>query len=493
VSHPSLAEWLKVDREKVRELLNELAYHAHTTQPELMGTADIPEGELVSGLMRLSQNPDVNPARVVEYLSQRAGLLLPHGVGVYTFPHRTFQEYLAACYLTDHDYPDLVAGLARKGPDRWREVALLAGAKAGRGTASAIWLLVEGLCYREPEAAESDVADAWGAHLAGQALTETADLARVSERDQGKVQRVRRWLVHILHGGELPAVERAAAGDTLARLGDPRFKADARYLPGEPLLGFIEIPPGPLLMGTREGDIPTLLKRFGGSREWYEREIPQHEITLPAYYIARYPVTVAQYRAFVQESQYEAQGPWERYGSLSNHPVVAVTWYDARAYCDWLTGQLRAWEGTPGPLVRLLREEDWVVRLPTEAEWEKAARGTDGRTYPWGNEPDADRANYADAGIGSTSAVGCFPGGASPYEVLDMSGNVYEWCRSLYKSYPYDPRDGREDTKATGHRVLRGGAFNLIEWFVRCAYRLRLNPYYRSRRVGFRVVVAPGF
>ena len=157
VSQPSLAEWLKVDREKVRELLNELAYDAHATQPELVGTADVPEGELVSGLMRLSQNPDVNPTRLVEYLSQRAGLLLPRGVGVYAFPHRTFQEYLAACYMTDHDYPDLVAELARREPDRWWEVALLAGAKAARGTASAIWLLVEGLCYREPEAAESDV------------------------------------------------------------------------------------------------------------------------------------------------------------------------------------------------------------------------------------------------------------------------------------------------------------------------------------------------
>ena len=108
-----LAEWLKVDREKVRTLLNELAYQAHAAQPDLVGTADVAEGDLVSGLMRLSQNPDVKPVRLVEYLSQRAGLLLPRGVEVYTFPHRTFQEYLAACYLTDADYPDLVARLAR--------------------------------------------------------------------------------------------------------------------------------------------------------------------------------------------------------------------------------------------------------------------------------------------------------------------------------------------------------------------------------------------
>ncbi len=472
VSQPSLAEWLKVDRDKVRELLNELAYHAHTVQPELVGTADVPEGELVSGLMRLSRNPDVNPAWVVEYLSHRAGLLLPHGVGVYTFPHRTFQEYLAACYLTDHEYPDLVAGLARKGPDRWREVALLAGAKAARGTASAVWLLVEALCYREPEAAESDVADAWGAHLAGQALVETTDLARVSERDRAKVQRVRRWLAHILQAGALPAVERAAAGDTLARLGDPRFRADAWNLPDEPLLGFVEIPAGPFLMG--EG-----------------RE--EHEVELGVYYVARYPVTVAQFRAFVQESGYEVDKLWGRYNSLDNHPVVMVSWHDTRVYCDWLAERLQGGEGTPEPLARLLREEGWVVRLPTEAEWEKAARGTDGRIYPWGDEGDPERANCGDTRVGATSAAGCFPDGASPYGVQDLSGNVWEWCHSLYEDYPYDPADGRENPQAGGRCVWRGGAFYVDEWDVRCALRFRLNPDVRDDRLGFRVVIVPGF
>ncbi len=109
---PSLAEWLKVDRAKVRGLLDELAYQAHATQPDLNGTADIAQGLLVDGLMRLANNPDVNPVRLVEYLRDRAGLLLPRGEGVYAFPHRTFQEYLAACYLTDHDYPEKVAELA---------------------------------------------------------------------------------------------------------------------------------------------------------------------------------------------------------------------------------------------------------------------------------------------------------------------------------------------------------------------------------------------
>jgi formylglycine-generating enzyme required for sulfatase activity len=117
---------------------------------------------------------------------------------------------------------------------------------------------------------------------------------------------------------------------------------------------------------------------------------PQHEVTLPIYYIACYPVTMAQFRALVDKTGYErkykdVQGP-------SNHPVVVVNWHDALAYCDWLTERLRVWEGTPEPLAARLRHEGWQVTLPSKAECEKAAQGTDGRGYPWRNDPDPNRA-----------------------------------------------------------------------------------------------------
>jgi formylglycine-generating enzyme required for sulfatase activity len=187
---------------------------------------------------------------------------------------------------------------------------------------------------------------------------------------------------------------------------------------------------------------------------------------------------------------------------LPNHPVVYVSWYDALEYCKWLTECLQTWEGTPEPLKTLLRHQQWQIILPSKAEWEKAARGTDGRRYPWrNNSPDPNRANYDETDIGTTSAVGCFPCGKSPYEIEDMSGNVWEWTRSLWGTdwqkpsftYPYRPDDGREDLDAPHDvlRVLRGGAFWDAPQYVRCAYRSRAAPQRVLYFAGFRVVVRP--
>ncbi len=488
---PSLAEWLKVDRQKVREALNELAYRAHAAQPDLQGTADVAEKDLVDGLLRVSNNPDVRPARLVEYLRDRAGLLIPRGVGVYTFPHRTFQEYLAACYLTDHEYPEQIAALACADFNRWREVALLAGAKAARGTASAIWSLVDALCYEEvrPDCADERL---WGVHLAGQALAEGLDSGAVSERNRPKLERVQNGLVQVLQTGRLPALERARAGDTLAALGDPRFDPDHWYLPREPHFGFLPISAGKFIMG---------------SNEHYNDEKPQHECNLPyAYWMAKYPVTVAQWRAFVQATGYEDFDK-DALADPDNRPVRWVTWYDALAYCDWLHQELSALSrelaGQGDPFWDGFAEGRLRVTLPSEAEWEKAARGADGREYPWAGEFDPNKANTDETGVGSTTAVGCFPGGASPYGCLDMSGNLWEWTRSLWGKdllnpdyrYPYQPSAKREDIHAPRDvlRALRGGSFYYNAGHARCAARRWGSPDLRHRYFGFRVVVSPFF
>jgi formylglycine-generating enzyme required for sulfatase activity len=185
--------------------------------------------------------------------------------------------------------------------------------------------------------------------------------------------------------------------------------------------------------------------------------------------------------------------------NLPNHPAVYVSWYEAVAFCRWLAEVMRAaGEGLQvlrgGRLETLNRGfEKLSVRLPTEAEWEKAARGTDGRIFPWGNEADPERANYGDTGLGASSAAGCFPAGASPYGALDLSGNVLEWCQTVWTDdYNEYSRKAIQNTEAPGSRVLRGGAFASYQWFVRCASRPGRDPDRWYSNVGFRLVVAPG-
>jgi formylglycine-generating enzyme required for sulfatase activity len=315
-------------------------------------------------------------------------------------------------------------------------------------------------------------------------LIENKSLGQVAERNRHKVERIRTWLVRTLQHNALPAVDRAQAGDALADVGDPRFRADVWYLPDEPLLGFVEIPAGPFLMGSDDERDSRVLKA-----------LPQRKTTLPIYYIVRYPVTVAQFRAFVEMSGYE-WGSKDRPQGAANHPVVYVSWHDAVAYCAWLTACLREWTGTPEFLRSLLHTEGWRVILPSEAEWEKAARGMDGRAYPWGNDLDPDRANYSATDINATSAVGCFPHGVSPYGIEELSGNVLEWTRSLYGDYPYPARRAarakREDLQAhkNASRVRRGGAFWGDHQDVGCASRHGRGARSVGPGFGFRVALA---
>ena len=485
--HPSLAEWLKVDRAKVRALLEALAFQAHAAQPDLVGTADVTQAALVDGLLRVTNNAEIKPARLVEFLRDRAGLLVERGEGVFTFPHRTFQEYLAACYLTDHDYPEKIAELACQDFNRWREAALLAGAKAGRGTASAVWSLVDALCYENAAPiACRDERPLWGAHLAAQALLESGGLENVSERNRPKVERVRGWLAYILQNSAmppaLPASERCLAGNSLAGLGDPRFSPDLFYLndQDDPLLGFVEIPAGPFWMGSNPKKDSMAQKE----------EQPYHEVNLSTYYIARFPVTVAQFRAFVDRSGYQPGDP-DCLRGTANHPVVWVYWRDAQAYCNWLDQALRASANTP-PAMQALFEQGWRVKLPTEAQWEKAARGADGRIYPWGNDFDANKANTFETGIGSTSPVGCFEGGKSPYGIQDMSGNVLEWCLDWYDAeyYAKSPKQDPRGPDTGQYKWLRGGSWGVIQLFTRCASRVRIDPGGTSYIVGFRCVLS---
>jgi formylglycine-generating enzyme required for sulfatase activity len=469
VIQPSLAEWLSVDQKAVRQLLNRLAFEAHRDQRDLLGTADIAQDKLVGALLYLNLSADARPARLIEHLRDRAGLLEPRGVGVYAFPHRTFQEYLAACHLTDFGFPDDLADLLRAEPNRWREVVLLAGAKASRGTASAAWSLADALCYQAPpDTRQSDEVGYWGALLAAQVLIQNGDLAYVSERNKPKLERVRNWLVCTLQHGALTPIDRVLAGRSLAVLGDPRPGVGLRA-DGLPDIDWVLIPDdGEFVYG--EGN-------------------SQRTLQLPAYKISRYPITYAQFQTFVNApdgfhnlhwwqglpdgAQHRSAHEFQAF-RFANHPCERVSCYDAVAFCRWLHTKLGA-----------------RISLPNEYQWEKAARGLDGRIYPWGNAYIAGFANIDETEIkvGSnalqtTSAVGMYPQGQSPYGLLDMSGNVWEWCINEFVISASNEIDGSVEVP-----LIRGSSFAGNKWDARCSFSGRmLSPGNRFSNLGFRIV-----
>jgi len=256
------------------------------------------------------------------------------------------------------------------------------------------------------------------------------------------------------------------------------FRSDAWFLPNDDLLGFVEIPAGPFLMGSDPARDPLAF-----DNERWPGPSPQATVTVPAFYIGRYEVTVAQFGTFVNATGSRPDDNALR--APPNYPVSMITWPEALAYCRWLEAALKQSPQTPARLLRLLHE-GWHVALPSEPEWEKAARGTDGRVYPWGDQPRRDRANFgrsAPAPVGSIVCPEC------PFGLLDMSGNVWEWTRSPYQPYPFDPSDDRKDLQADALWVMRGGSFADAERNVRAAIRGGADPGARRAFIGFRVVI----
>jgi formylglycine-generating enzyme required for sulfatase activity len=405
-----------------------------------------------------------------------SNLLVERGEGTYGFIHLTFEEYLAAQGIAQQgqlDVEDTMKVLREHLTDpAWHETTLLTVGYLGivqrnRRTAAAV---VQGLLEADVPAAERG----WSAVVAGQALRDVG-AAGVTEDCR---QRVLDRLISTMQDADVAPVYRRQAGLLLGWLGWQPDDLDA----------WVEIPAGPFLYGDREEK--RLIERL--------------------YRIGKYPVTNAQFARFVKAGGYDDQRWWSQEGLAWRSgesdeqieeeiyrdwvkrrppaernrpwfwddperanplvPVVGVSWYEAEAYCHWLTEELRK-AGALG--------EDEVARLPTEEEWERAARGTDGREYPWGQGFDVARANLniGERPADGATAVMTYPGGVSPDGVWDCSGNVWEWTGSWY-------REGET-------RVLRGGSwFFFFERFARCAYRHAAPPSYFSAPSGLRVVVS---
>ena len=268
-------------------------------------------------------------------------------------------------------------------------------------------------------------------------------------------------------------------------------------------------------MGTTAGEIVVLLRQYrGGSRAAFADELPRHQVFVDAFYIDKYEVTNARFQQFVQATGYRTQaeregggkipaqgggkekwqtvpdaswrspkGQESRIAGLETHPVVQVTWHDAKAYC--------AWAGK---------------RLPTEAEWEKAARGTDGRAYPWGNASEPQRTNFCDRrcafperlttiddGFTETAPVGSFAAGQSPFGVYDMAGNVWEWVADWYDAtyYQRSPERNPPGPPAGSEVVIRGGSWLYSALALRVPGRSGVPPDRRNNNIGFRCVATP--
>ena len=240
---------------------------------------------------------------------------------------------------------------------------------------------------------------------------------------------------------------------------------------------FVEIPAGPFIMGAD----PAVDPRASGNEKWSPAQ-GEGTVDLPAFFMARHEVTVAQFTAFVRATS--ARIDPNALAGPPAHPVTLVSWPNALAYCRWLESVLAKEPGPAGDRVRA----GWRVTLPTEAQWEKAARGTDRRAYPWGDQPRKDRANFEGTG---TTPVGQYACPECPYGLADMSGNVWEWTSSPYQPYPYDPSDDRAKLDADALWVMRGGHFGDPARQVRTTTRGAADPGARRAFIGFRVALVP--
>jgi len=511
IQQPSLIEWMKIDKQQLRSSLEELAFTIHLEQGSKEDTADIDEIELLRTLMPLCNNSEIlaNPTLLISYLIQRAGLIITRGVGIYTFPHRTIQEYLAACYLTNNDYPYKLAELTKKEPEKWSEVALLAGAKAGRGSMFAAWALIQNLLPDDSQIM-LPASDSWNYLLASQAAIETVDLKNVRGLDKNTLEKIKNGLYSILEHGDLPPKQRAQVGRNLGKIGDFRDGIDP-LLSSIDNMEFCYVPAGDFIAGGASQQ-ETNIVDYGFYKDKYVCDLLKYD-----YWIAKYHISVAQYSEFIRSTGYQTTNI-EFASDIRNHPVRLVSWQDVVYFCQWLNN-----------LFSQFLPEDFEITIPSEVEWEKGARGgilipdkeiclpiskikSIGRTsliknelvdriYPWGNDFSSDYLNSDESMIGDTTALGCFSQGTSPYGAQDMCGNLWVWTRSLWGDSPQKPDYGhpyarsnikeRIDVQDETIHSVRGGSYGYSGMCCQIGYRGWEYPKVTSWDLGVRLVIVP--
>jgi formylglycine-generating enzyme required for sulfatase activity len=466
--YQSVLEWLAAAREEKRatpakqclDLMQHLAYTMQTDpkgkQAEVTRFAaarilaprfrGVPEDEQHAAAERFLDEEEID-----------SGILVSRG-GTLRFWHLTFQEYLAAAALAsrDEDRPRLLFDEAKLYLPDWREtVLLLAGilCKQGQERIDAFLAgILDGLGSDAPLAERARAVgligrilqdlQSWNYHIADPRYRENLDR-----------------MIEILDAKAVHEIEfqiRLEAAEALGQAGDPRLEKDS----------WVRVDGGTFWMGAQKSDP----KGKNHDPEAYKDEWPVHQVDVSPFCIGRYPVTVFEYDRFLAaggSGDFATPGHWQRQLRYPNRPVVEVSWYEAAAYCAWAKG-----------------------RLPTEAEWECAARGgREGVRYPWGNqEPDEFRANYGERGPGQPTPVGMYPDGVSPQGIHDLAGNVYEWTADWYGEYSDAPARNPKGPEKGEWKPVRGGAWFNNPWFLRVSYRFRFVALVRYDHLGFRCV-----
>lgn len=406
--------------------------------------------------------------RLLESETQDAGIISSVGEDL-KFWHLSFQEYLAAREIAGLNEKQLVEAVVTSGllyRPEWREVMrLLGGILRLQGESRIEWLFQKILDQLPHHPTLTERARC--AALLGTMMRDLSGMGYMPKTPD--YEKTVRAVLRIFDAGEAEKIDiktRIEAADALGQAGDPRLEEN-----------WVKVQAGTFLMGAQAQD--SAGKNYDGQAR--EDESPPHEVALGEFQIGRFPVTVHEFARFVEADGYRAPKhwrvgfgqftepwDWERQKQHLNRPVVGVSWYEASAYCSWNGG-----------------------RLPTEAEWEWAARGADTRKYPWGNDPPSVQlANYASENnhlrIGHPTPVGLFPLGATPRGIQDVAGNAWEWCSDWYGYYALYPTENPIGPKEGLDRVLRGGSWEDGPRHLRASYRGGGAPGDRYVNIGFR-------
>lgn len=542
---------LERSRDELLKALKTLAYKTYLDLTPALGekvdtiALDF-DHEVIIGHLYKPFGQSCDHDHLLYFLQYRSAILIAgYQEESFQFAHKSFHEYLAASHLMSlPSWKQKIEDLLRQNQDWWREVFLLLVKKyADLEEGEAIQLLQHLLRHYSTQTT-SPIEH----RLVLLVATSALELKLPDKLDEDIAYQqlylaLQNSLISIMQANILELPERAEAGRLLGQLGDPRSGITIKKQNSEPLyrerqgkrhtlpdIDWVKIPAGSFLMGT-QGD------------EGYKNEKPAHTVDLPEFHISRSPITNAQYRCFLEAGLYEDQTFWQeklpaaaylwlsgtaldetlfktmsektqevyrtwltgdterrqpyywtdKQWNLDNHPVVGVSWFEALAYSLWLN-----------ELGAAVKPEGFMptsrIRLPSEEEWEYAARGNNSLQYAWGLNADKQLGNYADTGIQRTSSVGLFPPSLA-FGLHDMSGNVWEWTSSRWgknfnsPDFPYaqwqEQQAQRNQLDPMEFRIIRGGSWFNYADILRCALRNGGHPHNRYDHLGFRMVNCP--